>query len=71
MVSATWDANDNLVELEYDIDTGMFPVVERFHLEMGPVDYTASYDTALGAISLGDGFQRKTPLGFSTMGWVG
>ncbi|MCP4607077.1 MAG: RHS repeat protein, partial [Proteobacteria bacterium] len=51
LVVATMDANDNMAELEYDLATGSFPDTERFHVDLGPLEFTAEYDTGFGAIT--------------------
>jgi YD repeat-containing protein len=51
LVIATKDANDNVVELDYDIMTGQFPVTERFFVEIRALEFTAGYDTGYGAIT--------------------
>jgi YD repeat-containing protein len=51
LVIATRDANDNVVELDYDIMTGHLPVTERFFVEIGALELTAGYDTGYGAIT--------------------
>jgi RHS repeat-associated protein len=51
LVVATKDANNNLVELDYDSDVRMFPVAERFHVDVGPLEFTAQYDLGTGAMT--------------------
>lgn len=48
-VSASLDAADNEVQLEYD-DTGTFAILERAFVEAGPVEFGGVYDTAFGHI---------------------
>lgn len=50
LVSGTRDANSNLTEITYDTATRTFPVTERLTLEAGAATFSATYDTARGAV---------------------
>lgn len=47
---ATMDAIGSLTELRYDSGSGKLPTLERMWVESGPLDTTASYDTAYGSV---------------------